>query len=746
LLQARLVVPEIRALQAHPVQASLKHYIVNNQEYKRATLDVRIDERTLEEIYLPPFTAGVQAGRVASVMGAYPKVNGTFGCENPYTLTTILREQLGFRGWVINDFGANHRTVESANAGLDMELGGPKSWGAPLLAAVHTGQVSAARIDEMVRRILRPMVGLGLFDHPVAVRPFPVQQHGAVARLIGEQGIVLLKNQAVAPTGVPLLPLSSQALRSIAVIGPDADNAAAAGGGSGRVQLTYTVSVLEGIRRRAGEGVRVDWAPGTDRISVGVMLPGPPAIPSAVLTPADAAHREHGLRAEYWPNPSFAGEPAVVRTEAQLNLNLGFFTLPRVQAVSPQFPPPPDVGDKISVRWTGSLTIPASGDYLLSLTSLGSARLYLDGQLLIDASRSEVEKAADSSRWIPQFVEWGGWGAQVHTATLPLIAGEVHTVGIEYAADLPEQSWIYGAQVRFGWQPPADVVAPWIAEAAARAGRSDVAIVVVRDYNTEGWDRPSLRLPNEQDRLIRAVTAANPRTVVVLTAGGAVETASWEDSTPAVLQAWYTGQEQGSAIARVLFGDVNPGGKLPITFPRSEDQTPVATPAQYPGIDGVVHYSEGIFVGYRGYDQFGIEPQYPFGYGLSYTTFAYSEFQLTPEMTDGKAAIRVRFMLTNTGSRAGTEIAQVYLGLPAAVGAPPKRLVGWARVPLELEGRQQVTVTLDPQSAERPLSYWNADTHGWEIATGDYQVYVGASSRDIRLTGTFRVERIWDER
>jgi beta-glucosidase len=328
----------------------------------------------------------------------------------------------------------------------------------------------------------------------------------------------------------------------------------------------------------------------------------------------------------------------------------------------------------------------------------------------------------------------------VHTATLHLIAGEPHRVRIDYAADLPEQNFLYGAQIKFGWQPPADVVWPSITDAAALARRSDAAIVVARTCETEAWDRPNLRLPNHQGRLIRAVAAANPRTIVVLMTGSPVEMASWEKGVPAVLEAWYAGQEQGNAIARVLFGDVNPRGKLPLTFPRSEDQTPVATAAQYPGIDGAVHYTEGIFVGYRGYDQSGIEPQYPFGYGLSYTTFSYSQLRLVPETPSSTRELSVSFTVTNSGRYAGTEIGQVYLGLPAAVAAPPRKLVGWARVKLEPGESKRITVTLDPQSTERPLSYWNANMQELEIALGDYQVYVGASSRDIRLTGTFCIQ------
>jgi beta-glucosidase len=275
-------------------------------------------------------------------------------------------------------------------------------------------------------------------------------------------------------------------------------------------------------------------------------------------------------------------------------------------------------------------------------------------------------------------------------------------------------------------------------EAASLAARSDVAVVVVRDYRNEHADLPSLTLSNEQDLLVQTIVAANPRTIVVVATGGPV-LLPWLERVPAVLECWYGGQEVGNALADVLFGDVNPSGKLPVTFPRSEQDTPVSSPEQYARRDDfIADYSEGLAIGYRGYDQFGIEPLFPFGHGLSYTSFAYDQLQVEPGTGDGTRAVQVRFTLTNTGARVGAEIAQVYLGLPASTGEPPRRLVGWAKVELEPGETREVTVTLDPEGTSHPLSYWNVKTHGWEIASGDYQVYVGTSSRDIRLTATYK--------
>ena len=729
LLQASLVGPEVQAIQSHQVLACIKHYIVNNQEYQRSSIDVRIDERTLQEIYLPPFAAAVCDGSVASVMGSYNRINGIYACENQHALTELLRDQLGFRGFVMSDYLANQSTAGSALAGLDWELGA-KMWGPRLLEAVKAGEVPIAVINAMARRILRPIVGLGLAEQPLQRQPLPIHEHGAAAHAIAEQGIVLLKNSA------ELLPLDSNMLHSIAVIGPDADNVSAAGGGSGCVQPTYTVSVLDGVRRRVSEGVRVEFAPGVDPITPGVLLPGPPAIPSDFFSPVDTSGSDHGLTVHYWDNLNWDGEPQISRVEPCAELNFGFFDLfPGLGVSSPQaLGKPANLASRFSGRWSGRLTAPASGDYLLSLTSLGTARLYLDGQVVIDSPAVERQTTAGGS----PFGHAAG-AVKVASNTVSLAAGAVYDVLIEYATDAPG-IWIFGeAMLRLGWQPPAGVLHPSIVAAADLARQSDAAIVVVRTYESEEMDRPTLRLPNGQDKLISAVAAANPRTVVVLMNAGPVEVASWEADVPAIVEAWYAGQEQGNAVARVLFGDVNPAGRLPLTFPRDEAHTPVATSTQYPGVNGTVHYSEGLFVGYRGYDQFNIEPQYPFGHGLSYSRFEYANLVVTPATSSAGQAVRVSFDLTNSGDRAGVETAQVYLGLPATAGEPPKRLAGWAHEPLSPGESRRVTVTLDSLSPHHPLSIWDFETGNWQIATGEYHLFVSASSRDIRLTGQLSV-------
>jgi beta-glucosidase len=718
-LSGQMGVAYIQGVQRHPVVATAKHYHLNTQEENRFWADAQIDERTLQEMYTPPFEMAVKDGQVGAAMGAFNKVNGVYSCENRHLLTDILKQQVGFTGWLMSDYEATHSTAEAANSGLDQEIPSAKFFGDRLLEAIQAGQVSLATLEDKVHRILRTMFALELFEHPVQISPLPVQEHGKLAREIAGKGMVLLKN-----TG-GLLPLSSHQLRSVAVIGADADSYIS-GSGSAFVKPMYLVSMLEGIRRHVSQGVRVAYAEGVDPASAVDLLPGPPAVPSSVLTSAEFGSAVHGLHAEYWTNTRFEGEPRLVRTDRQVALNLGFFNYGTMTASSLPATPT-DLNNAISVRWTGNITAPATGDYTLSLTHLGTARLYLEGQLLIDDP---------------------GMTLATHSVTMQLVAAQPHALRIDYAADRPEQRTpvpgdpstvgMIGSKVRLGWEHPADAIPSAMQEAAALAGRSDVAIVVVRDYRNEHADLPSLRLSNEQDLLIQMVVAANPRTIVTVASGGPV-LMPWIDQVPAVLESWYGGQEVGNALAAVLFGDVNPSGKLPVTFPRSDRETPVSSSEQYSRTENVAHLSEGLAVGYRGYDQFGIEPLFPFGYGLSYTSFAYSQFQVAPETTGGTRPLQVSFTLTNTGSRAGAEIAQVYLGLPARTGEPPKRLVGWAKVELGPAESREISVLLDPNATSRPLSYWNVDTNNWEIASGNYQVYVGASSRDIRLTGSFQV-------
>ena len=724
LLTGEMGAANVLGIQSQPVVGDIKHYNVYTQETNRlAAGNAVLDERTLQEIYTRPFDIAVDEGHPGSAMCAFNKVNGVYACENAELLTTILKEQLDFQGWVMSDYGATFSTEQAILAGLDQEMPGnfdpdnppgTSFFGQPLIDAINAGDVPIARIDDAVMRILRPMFALGLFDQPVQIGPLPEAEHGAEAREIAEQGMVLLKNEDAA------LPLAD-GVDSIAIFGADAD-AVVQGGGSSQVKPTYTVSPLEGITERAGAGVTVTHTAGTDPVTGTALLPGPQPIPSDFLTTPGGDGQ--GLRAEYFYNDTFSGDPALDRTEPYVGLNGGFLIYAGFNASSPHFPvqPPSLNSNDLSVRWTGSLTAPVTGTYQLAVTATGTTTVYLDDAPVLTTSPNTTP--------------------QIYTVDVPLTAGEPRELRVEYVTDIEiGEAGVGGAPaVKLGWVPPEGVVAPQAVAAGEQAAAADVAVVFVRDYASEGSDRASIDLPNGQQELIRQVAAANPRTVVVLEAGAAIQTSDWEANVAGVLQSWYGGQEQGNAVARILFGDVNPSGRLPVTVPVEDDQTPTSSPAQFPGEGLDQQFSEGIFVGYRGYEELGIEPQYPFGFGLSYTSYEYSNLRPKVDVSDDGQQFSVRVTVKNTGAVAGRETVQVYAGqLPTdAVDTAQKSLAGWAQVDLQPGERKKVDIPLDPHS----LSYWDVDQDKWVTPAGQVPIYVGSSSADERLTGELTVEEI----
>lgn len=706
LLSGRMAAEFVRSAQARGDMAvNLKHYNLYTQETNRQNGQNSIaDERTIQEVYTPPWKAAVDAG-LASVMCAFNKVNGVYSCENGYLQQQILRQQLGFRGFILSDFGAVHSTVGSAENGLDMETGiSGLFYGPKLLAAVRAGQVSEATIDVHVRNILRVYFEYGIFDRPLPeqFQPIDVEGHGGVSREIEQEAITLLKNVNGA------LPLAGRrGARSIAVLGGDADWTTVEAGAGAVENPPYRISPLEGIRRRAPSGVDVSWTSGTDPVGPWTMFPGPDAVPSSVLSPPGVAGQS-GLRAEYFSTTDLSGTPIAVRTDPVAAFDLS--VLSRFGA-NPRLVFPP-AGAK-SVRFTGTITPPASGDYTLSLSGFGDARVYLNDELVASFTGQTQQRSTSSS-------------------TLALQGGRSYSIRVEYAATQPAAS-IDAGGFRLGWTHPENALSPSIQDAVAAARRADVAVVVVRPFETEQRDRGQLSLPNDQNQLIDAVSRVNDHTIVVVTSGGPV-TMPWLGQVAAVVQTYYGGQEQGRALADIVFGDVNPSGKLPMSYPRFESQPP-RIGVQNPVLTSEsldVPFSDGVFGGYRGYERQGTALQFPFGHGLSYTQFRYRNLR-TDLAPTASGAPRVRFTLRNSGSRTGREVAQVYTGqLPTAVDTPSRRLAGFAKVSLDPGERRTVTVPLD----QNALSYWDQDAHRWMTPAGRVPVYVGSSSDDIRLTGT----------
>jgi beta-glucosidase len=564
ILAGTLVGQEMKAEQDQHIIGDIKHYAVNDQEEGRNFVNIIIDKRAMRESDLLAFQIGIRDSGVGAVMCSYNLINGTYACENPYTLHDVLDQDWAFKGFVVSDWGGTHSTVKAAKAGLDIEMPGNDYFGEPLKKAVQSGEVSQDELNAMVHRVLRTEFATGIIDDPPHPKVVDVTRGFKVAQHVEEQGAVLLKNAQ------DQLPLEAASIHSIAVIGGHADAGVLSGGGSGQVDP--------------------------------------------------------------------AGGNAV---------------------------PPPDG---------------KSGD-ILSLLS-----------------------------------EW------VYHRSVPLES---------IRERLP--------QAKVSFDSGADPAA-----AAALAKSSDVAIVFAIQHESEGADLPNLSLPGHQDALIDAVAAANPHTIVVLETGGAV-TMPWLDRVSAVLESWYPGIRGANAIAAILFGDVNPSGKLPITFPKSEADMPRPVETKQPPgpltelLPGFkvntkqfdVSYSEGLKVGYKWYDAEGKEPLFPFGFGLSYTSFAYSDLKVAPGN-----ALDVSVRVTNTGKRAGEEIAEIYATLPESTQEPPRRLIGWQKVGLEPGESKTVTVHVEPLF----LSIYNVERSRYQLVSGEYKIWAGGSSRDLPLNAMVNLQ------
>ena len=695
-LSARMAVAYIQGVQSQGVGTTVKHYICNDSEFERTTINSVVGERALREIYLAPFQAAIQEAKSWAIMASYNAINGTFASEHPYFLTDILRKEWGFDGVVISDwFMSVKSTAASVNAGLDLEMPGPPLWrGEKLLQAVEQGEVDEATIDESVCRLLRLFVKAGLFEHPEEAPEQAIDrpEHRAIARSAASEGIVLLKNEA------NLLPLQAQTLKSLAIIGPNAKVARIMGGGSAQVNVHYAVTPFDGIVTKVAEQTTIGYEQGC---SIHKLLP----LLDTAQVSASEEGSVHGLTVEYFNGPEPTGAP--VGTEIKGSSELMWLgALP--EGVNPQ---------QFSSRLTGRFTPDETGPYTFSLVSSGLSRLSLDGQEVLDNWKNQMP--GDS---------YFGMGSTEVKATLHLEAGHTYLLTAEYSKGAHQML----AAVRLGCLPPQPADA--IERAAKLAAASDVALVFVGtsgEWESEGFDRPDIELPGEQVRLIEQVAAANKNTIVVLNTGSPIAM-RWLDNVAAVVQAWFPGQECGNAIADVLFGDTNPSGKLPQTFPVRVEDNPAYI--NYPGENGKVHYGEGLFVGYRYYEKKKVMPLFPFGFGLSYTTFSYGPLQLSAREIAPYDTLQVSLVVTNTGERAGKEIVQLYIkDVTASLHRPEKELKAFAKVHLEPGESKTVTLSIGREA----LAYYDDLARAWVAEAGVFELLVGSSSQDIRATDTF---------
>jgi beta-glucosidase len=684
-LAGRIAVGYIRGVQSQGVLATVKHFAVNNQETERRNVSAEVDARTLQEIYLPAFEAAVKEAGVWAVMCAYNRINGVYACEHPGLLDQTLRRQWGFRGLVMSDWGANHGFPQAMRAGLDLEMPVPEAYKpAELRRALDNKAISQAMLDELVRRQLRAIAALHL-DEEVPLRPenTDTPEHRVLNRVAAREGFVLLKNAN------DLLPLDRRKLRRIAVVGPRGDHIDG-GGGSAHVSATRQVSLVDALRQALGNKVKVDFAPGE------ITLDGLAPIPASVLTPP-VGHEGQGLLGQYFANRELAGEPKLSRVDPGVDFHW------ELAAPAPGFPE-----ENFSARWTGTLTPTKTGLYLLAVRSDDGARLYVDGKLVID--------------------NWGDHPPTLKTAQIELVAGKAYDIRLDYYES------IIGAQVELLWRQGEKDPMRRVAEIARGA---DLVIAAVGDGmgdETEGDDRPSLALPGRQDAIVEAAVSVNPRVVVVTTTGAAVAM-PWLDKVQAVLHAWFPGQEGGAAMADLLLGEVSPSGKLPVTFPRRLEDEPCF--GNFPGAQGKVVYKEGTLVGYRWYDTRKVEPLFPFGHGLSYTSFAYRDLQVSA--FDAQRGVTVGLKVKNTGRRRGAEVVQIYVHAPdTGIVRAEQELRAFTRIDLAPGEEREIRLTLPA----RAFAYYDprsARADAWRIAPGNYQVRAAASSRDVRTQATVTV-------
>ncbi|MBT1683210.1 beta-glucosidase H [Curtobacterium flaccumfaciens] len=688
-LTGDLAASYVDGVQENGVAATPKHYIANDYETDRFTASTEVSDRALRELYLLAFEKAVTEAHAWAIMSSYNAINGVTASENDL-LETPLNSEWGFDGIVVSDW-TGVRSVDSAKASQDVAMPGPNPWWSegPLLAAVQSGEVPMAAIDRKVRRILTLAARVGALEgfEPVAASPVHVEDGIAFVREAEAEGTVLVRN-----TGV--LPLDARAVSRIAVIGHNADQARTQGGGSATVVPSQVVSPLDGIRS-AFPGASVDYAIGA------VVQEGIAEFPLSTIT--NPGTGEPGARVAFVKD----GEELFVEDRRATALFWFGGDAPTREA------------DRLDI--TTTYTAESTGTVRFGIGAAGRSRMWIDGELLLD---EDVPFEGDQ-------LGAAFLNPPARSVPVEVTAGQQVAIRIEY--DIVQDETLGGVLAyQFGTEPSDDDPAVLIEAAVDAARGADVAVVVVgtnSKVESEGYDRSSLALPGHQDDLVRAVAAANPNTVVVVNAGSPVEM-PWRNDVAAVLLTWFGGQEYGNALADVLTGAQEPGGRLPTTWPVAMADVPVldVTP-----VDGKVAYDEGVHVGYRAWLRAGTEPAYPFGHGLGYTTWSIEGVSATPTVREGDAVI-VTATVANTGDRAGKHVVQVYASrTESAVDRPVRWLVGFAPVRLAAGASTEVSIEVPA----RALAHWDGS---WQYESGTFTLHVGASVVDDAGTTSLELE------
>ncbi|MFJ1615127.1 beta-glucosidase H [Streptomyces sp. NPDC088251] len=689
LLTARIGAGYVTGLQESGVAATVKHFVANDAETERFTVDNQAGARALRELYLAPFEEIIATARPWALMSAYHSVNGSTMTEHRALQAGVLREEWGFDGVVVSDWLAARDTVRVIGGGLDIAMPGPSTvFGPALAAAVRDGHVPESAVDTAVRRVLLLAARLGLLEGALPVvaeddRPVPVDGE-AVAREIATRSIVMLENRDRS------LPLSASGTRRIALIGRAARDARILGGGSATVFPAHVVSPLDGLRAALPAGIRLDHALGAD--------------PDNELS---VAAQGFTLR-------------AVLRDERGTVLADAPLPIGHLRWTADALPGGVDFEALHSVEITGTFTPHDSGTHHFGTRGIGDFRLTVDGSVVYegvdDPDTADPMDAVLVGRCLPR-------------GSADLEAGRPVTVSLLDHTPKGAIGPLRGVAFGLAHRAPERDGDRLIEEAAAGAAAADVAVVVVATterVESEGFDRAGLRLPGRQDELVARVATANPRTVVVVNSGAPVEM-PWREDVAAVLLSWFPGQEGGAALADVVLGHAEPGGRLPTTWPARLADAPVTrvTPA-----GGVLRYDEGVSIGYRAWQRHDVAPAYPFGHGIGYTDWSYEHIEVTDTDT-------VRIRLRNTGDRPGREVVQLYAAAagPDAVERPERWLAGFATV----TAGPGETVTTEIRLPERVFRIWDEGADGWTAVPGTYRVLAGRSATDIRLSAAVDV-------
>lgn len=694
-LTSEMVVPFIKAVQKGGVAATVKHFAANDQEFDRYRVSTEVSERALREIYLPPFKAAVQKAGVKAVMTGYNLVNGAFCTENKF-LIDILKKEWGFKGILMSDWDCTHSDKAIIN-GLDMEMGS-QNWliREKLLPMVKEGKISEELINEKVRRIYSACMEMGFFDRDQNDSTIPTFNANAnhMALQVAEEGTILLKNKE------HILPLDKKKINKIAVIGPnacyriinDVKNSVSAisygGGGSSRVHPWYAISPLDGIMAEFPEA-EVSY---TEGVSTEL---------STLSYRRENFHTftgEKGFKAHYYKLP---GSKTLIPEDAK----------PLIERVDKlidfEWEKNPDnaavLGDSYGVRWEGYIHVDKTDSLCFFVQTQGGSRLWIDDKLLYDASGSSSFSTCN--------------------ILVPVRKGEQRKVILEYYNNLSMPSEVHMGCV---YQSELD-----FSEAKKMASQADIVVFCAGldgFIEREGRDRP-FELTYGQELLIKELARVNPNLIVTVQAGGGIQMESWIDQARAVLHLFYPGQEGGKALARILSGAVTPSAKLPFTIEKRWEDSPAFGNYDETRDERKIYYREGVFVGYRGYDQKQITPLFPFGFGLSYTTFEYSNLRVKVE--DKKnAKVQVSFAVKNTGKCSGSEVVQLYIHDKCSKESRPlKELKGFSKVFLNPGETKEIRLSLDKDA----FQYFNEKCHKWVLEQGTFELWIGASSQDIRL-------------